>query len=287
MKSFSSRHMYRTLLVTVSIASALDLSAHTQTLIQSSASSSTSPSSLLATTVSQTSTSEQATLLPDAPGIAMLNASASRASANEADPPDHAGPAATKNLTPPASRTQTVIEPGQTAPSLTANDKVVFGLRDSVSVFSVAAWFIAAGYEQVTNGSPNYGTDRGAFGQRLGAAAIRDTSETIFSESVMAPLLHEDPRYYRLGPTHNFFSRAVYAATRAVITRTDSGRTTPNFALIAGNAAGSALTNAYYPSVNQGATQTLETLGTSMGSSALGNVVSEFYDDVFHPHRHQ
>ena len=57
----------------------------------------------------------------------------------------------------------------------------------------------AASYEQALNGSPNYGTDAGAYGQRVGAAAIRDASQTIFSDSIMAPILREDPRYYVMG----------------------------------------------------------------------------------------
>ena len=136
--------------------------------------------------------------------------------------------------------------------------------------------------------SPNYGTDRGAFGQRLGAAAIRDASEGIFSDSIMSPLLHEDPRYYRLGPSHNFFVRAIYAGTRPIITRTDGGRTSPNLAELSGTLAGSALTQAYYPQLNRGATQVMETFGGSLGGSAVGDVVSEFFEDVtgiFHKHK--
>ena len=132
----------------------------------------------------------------------------------------------------------------------------------------------------MTNGSPNYGTDRGAFGERLGAAAVRDTSETLVSECVLAPLFREDPRYYRMGPGHNFFVRLVYAGTRPILTRTDGGRLTPNFAELGGDAAGSALANAYYPQVNRGATQTLETLGGSVGGTAVGDLVSEFLGDV-------
>jgi hypothetical protein len=154
------------------------------------------------------------------------------------------------------------------------------GLRAAVSPMSIFGWFTSAGYEQLFNGSPNYGTDSGAFGQRLGAAALCNSSEGILSTSVMAPLLHEDPRYYRMGPGHNFFLRAIYAGTRPLITRTDGGNKTPNFALILGNAEGSALTNAYYPQANRGATETMKTLGYSIGGSAIGFVVSEFWGDV-------
>jgi hypothetical protein len=231
------------------------------------------------------STAEQATLLPEAPVPFVFSSSA-----GAADPAPKAGPAATNGLgstTSAASHTQKYIEPGQTAPTLSADDKVLLGLRDAFSLFSAAGWFTDAGYEQLVNGSPNYGTDRGALGQRLGAAAIRDITEGVFTDSIMSPILHEDPRYYRMGPGHNIFVRAIYAGTRPIITRTDGGHTTINLALLAGTAGGSALTNTYYPPLNRGFTQTAETFGGSIGGSALGDLVSEFYDDIFHPHRNR
>jgi hypothetical protein len=225
-----------------------------------------------------------ADVLPDAPSA--LPSSSSVALADRAAAPlemgasrrDGVSGAATSQ--PEASRTQIFIQAGQTAPALSAHETVALGVRDSFSLIAIAGWFTSAGYDQWLNSSPNYGTDRGAFGERLGAAAICNSSEDLLSYSVMSPLLHEDPRYYRMGPGHNFFVRLVYAGTRPIITRTNSGRSTPNLALILGNAEGSALTNAYYPPVNRGTEQTMETLGLSIGGSAIGDVIGEFYGDV-------
>lgn len=154
------------------------------------------------------------------------------------------------------------------------------GAKNSVTPFSAVGWLASAGWSHLTDGPPNYGTDKGAFGQRLGAAAVRNISEDIFSTSIMANVLHEDPRYYKLGRSHSITKRVVYAATRAIITRTDNGHATPNFALISGNLAGAALTNAYYPPLNHGVKQTMIIFGGSMGGSALGFGVSEFLGDA-------
>jgi hypothetical protein len=83
-----------------------------------------------------------------------------------------------------------------------------------------------------------------------------------------------------MGPGHPFFKRLVYAGTRVLITRTDSGHATPNFSLIAGNAAGSALTIPYYPAQNTSFKEVAETFGGSLGGSALGFVVNEFIVDA-------
>jgi hypothetical protein len=181
-----------------------------------------------------------------------------------------------------ASQTQSTIEPGQTAPAQSAGDMMVMGLKDTFSLTAVAGWFTSAGYSHWRNSAPNYGTDRGAFGERLGAAALENSTEDLLTETVMAPLLHEDARYYRMGPGHNLLLRGIYAATRPVITKTTSGRTTPNLALILGNAEGAALANAYYPQVNRGGTQTMENLGLSIGGSAIGDVLAEYFEGVMY-----
>jgi hypothetical protein len=226
--------------------------------------------------------------LPDSPGT-LFNSSSSSADANSADAnsPDPATADPNGAQTTPtgprpkaAAHLKMIVNPGEVAQPMPVRDKVVGGLANSVSLFSATGWLAAAGWSHLTNGSPNYGTDSGAFGQRLGAAAIRGVSEGVFTNSLFASLFHEDPRYYVMGSGHPFFKRLVYAGTRPIITRTDSGHTTPNFALLAGNAAGSALTIPYYPAQNTTFKEVAETFGGSIGGSALGFVVDEFILDV-------
>jgi len=230
-----------------------------------------------------------APLLPNAPEVAMGGVSSS-VDAASAEAHELLASAAGKGSIavgstasmPVASPTQKYIKPDQAVPTLTAGDKILLGVRDAFSPFAASGWFAVSGYEQMMNGSPNFGTDSGAFGQRLGAAAVRDSSEGVFSDGVMANFFHEDPRYYQMGPTHNFFVRLVYSGTRPIFTRTDSGRVSPNLALLSGTLGGATLTNLYYPQVNRGMTQTMETFGGSLGGAAMGDVVSEFYGGFKH-----
>jgi len=167
---------------------------------------------------------------------------------------------------------------------LSERDKVILGLRATATPFAGISIVAAAGYEQVTNGSPNYGTNSGAFAARVGAAAARDTSELVFSDSVLAPLLHEDPRYFQLGDEHGVIARTAYGISRVFITRNDQGRQVPNYSLLGGYAGAIALTNAYYPELNQGAKESAKSYGGSLGGAALGFVVREFFDDVIERH---
>lgn len=225
-----------------------------------------------------------AAALPDAPGF---NSSAVGTSFNgtsfdpAAPEPLAAGAGAqTPNQPKVAGRYDKYISPGQVAPKINAHDKFILGVRDAVSPFSIFAWLFNGAYEMAVDGSPNYGQTGRGFAQRLGAAAARDVSQGIFGDSILAPLLHEDPRYYKLGKGHSFIKRVVYSGSRAIITRTDGGRHTINLAQIGGNLGGALLTDVYYPPINQGFTQTMETFGGSVGGSALGFVVSEFLSDT-------
>jgi len=172
------------------------------------------------------------------------------------------------------------IEAGQPAPKQKATDKILLGMRESVTPFAMAGWAISAGWSQLIDSSPNYGTNGKAFTQRLGAAAALNSSKIIFSDSVLATAFHQDPRYYQLGSEHRFMTRAIYAATRPIVGRTDGGRTIPNYAFILGTGGAASLTHTYYPERNVTPRQVMQTWATSLGGSAAGYLISEFGGDI-------
>jgi hypothetical protein len=219
--------------------------------------------------------------LPDSPGF--TKSTLDDASSSSVDDTADADPESTPASMPRhrlATHHDITVEPGQVVHTLSAHQKVRLGLVQSFTLFSVMGWTASAGYSHLVNGSPNYGTDSGAFGMRLGATALRNTSQNIMSNAVFAPIFHQDPRYYKMGDGHNFAKRAIYAATRAIVTKSDDGALQPNYSLLSGNLVGAALTNTYYPRMNQGFTETAKTFGTSVGGSAIGFVVSEFLYDA-------
>jgi hypothetical protein len=212
--------------------------------------------------------------LPDDPGQRLVSSSQDQA------------PAAQGQVAPEQGRVAPIhakyILAGVTAKPLGARDKIVIGLKDSYSVMNFGGMLAAAGYAQLRNGQPNYGTDRGAFGERLGAAGIRDTAEGVLTDAVYAPLLHEDPRYYVEGSQYGFFHRVGYALMRPLITRTDSGRRTINGAQLLGYASASAISDTFYPPINRNARDTAAAFGGSIGGSALGFVLTEFTSSFWH-----
>ncbi len=178
-----------------------------------------------------------------------------------------------------ASKYAGIILPGQTTVPLSARDKFVYGLNDAFNPYALAGVTLSAGYSHVVNSAPHYGTNAQAFGKREGVSALRNTIQTLSTDVIFAPIFHDDPRYYELGPPHKFFPRVAYAATRVVITRSDDGHSRVNAPLLLGYGVAAGMNNLYYPDQDTGAKQTFEQYGTSLVGAALGLEANEFFDD--------
>lgn len=215
--------------------------------------------------------------LPEAPSAVFSSSLAAEDSFG-----DQAGVAAGKGTpnTAVAPKYSGIILPGQTTERLSAGNKIVYGFKDAFSPFSLVGVTVSAGYSHLVDSAPHYGTNAEAFGKREGVAALRNVEQALFTDAVFAPIFHDDPRYYELGRQHKFLSRVIYAGTRVVITRTDSGRNTINAPLLLGYGATAGMNNLYYPDRDTGAKSTLQSWATSVGGAALGMEVNEFLDDA-------
>jgi len=162
---------------------------------------------------------------------------------------------------------------------LTVGDKLRLSFQEQATPFAVASMVFAAGWEQLVDSNPKYGTDSAAYAQRVGAAALRQTSQAVFSDGIFASAFHEDPRFYRLvqGTTGK---RILYAATRTFRTRTDSGAPTTNYALLFGHATAQALTLTYYPDRSQNGRVAGTGFAWSLFGNMLGNQYHEFFPDI-------
>ena len=174
---------------------------------------------------------------------------------------------------------QTVSDPTLPMVPLTARQKFTLFVKETVDPFSFVSAAMGAGLSQAGNGTPEYGEGMAPYAQRLGAAVADMTTQSFFSDAVLATVLHEDPRYYRMGPSHSIPRRVWYSMTRLVITRRDSGRADFNYSGVGGMAMGIALSNAYYPSRSVSGSVTEARFVSSITSSALGNLLPEFWPD--------
>lgn len=99
---------------------------------------------------------------------------------------------------------------------------------------------------------------------------------------------HEDERYYAKGEGP-VFDRAIYAASRVLITPNYHGKNTFNASEIFGRGISQAISLTYYPSSDKSLGPFMEKYGYALGRDALTNVFREFWPDidahVIHRHR--
>ena len=182
---------------------------------------------------------------------------------------------------PVASDTAVQNTASLTPPSVP--EKWNFFVSETATPLTLVAGGLDATVSQLTRSAPLYGKHfwrKYAFPKRFGATIGDEASLNFFSDFVLASAFHEDTRYVRKGPSRKMWPRIGYAISRAVITRTDSGAATFNWANVIGSAMTAGLSNAYYPSVSRTASVGAVNWGTNVAGAGLTKLMPEFGSDV-------
>lgn len=219
--------------------------------------------------------------LPDSPG-ALLAASSSVVEDATDAPVVPARDLESTSVLVQARKYHRVVRPYEEAVPLTGFDKIKLSIISRATFGEVAGTAWAAGWSQWRNSRPHYGTNSEAFEKRLGALAIKQTSQSFFTYGVYAAAFHDDPRYYVMGPTMKPVKRLIYAAEHTIITQKDDGRPAFNWPKFAGIASSTALTTAYYPAVDHGFGNESKAFATSLATSILNDELHEFGGDLIH-----
>ncbi len=138
---------------------------------------------------------------------------------------------------------------------------------------------ITAGIEQATNDKAGYGQGAMGYAKRYGADFTDGFTNELFVTGVFPTLLHEDPRYYRLGHG-NGWKRTAYALSRILITRGDSGNNRINASEFLGNITSGALSMTYYPQSERSVGGVFTRMSVEIGYDSLFNILKEFYPDL-------
>ena len=175
---------------------------------------------------------------------------------------------------------QTVSDPTKPYVPLRVRDKWKLFVKETLDPYTFASEAAGAGISQWHNDDPKYGNGFKPYLQRFGAAQADMTSQNFFSDAILASWFREDPRYFRQGPGKSVIHRIGYSLSRVVVTRRDSGKDAFNFSNVLGTGMGIALSNAYYPPKSVSDKEMESRLITSFASSALGNLLPEFWPDI-------
>jgi hypothetical protein len=172
------------------------------------------------------------------------------------------------------------VQPTESSAPLTLRQKWNLALKGTIDPFNLVNSAMTAAFAQDGNQTPKYGEGRGAYAERFGAAVADGATQSFLGGVVFAQLLHQDPRYFRLGPKVGIVHRALYSVSRLVVARTDAGKNTFNSCGMLGIVVGIGMSNLYYPSSSIRSRVMAERLSTSFTGVVVGNAMAEFVPDL-------
>jgi hypothetical protein len=175
--------------------------------------------------------------------------------------------------------------PGQQLPEepyfgpLTVRQKFDAFLRQSHSASLGVGILSDALISQATGAYPRLGGGWRGFGQRLGVSTAGNEAAAFFGGFLYPTVFHQDPRYF---PSHEngIANRIAYAASRALIGRSDTGWSVINNSVIASQFTQAAIANTYIPYRNQTAGGTVENALIGIAGVAEENILKEFWPDI-------
>ena len=161
---------------------------------------------------------------------------------------------------------------------ITAKRKMTIAFKDSFDwpVYITSGLF--ASLYQLENQNPSFGQGMSGYAKRYASSYGDQMIGNMMTEGIVPSLLHQDPRYFRIGEGTKK-SRLAGALKQIFVVRTDSGGRTFNFPEWGGNAAAVAVSNAWYPDTRT-ASDNAQKLLIQCATDAFSNVLKEFWPDV-------
>jgi hypothetical protein len=207
-------------------------------------------------------------------------------STNATPPPPVPGQPANPAMLPPGKRVLGVL-PNYRTTNMTADyhpitpkQKITIALKDSFDYPLIGVGALYAGLYQAEDSHPQFGQGLKGYLRRFGTSYCDQVVGNMMTEGILPIAFHEDPRYFRI-QSGTTWHRAWYALSRIIITRTDSGAPTFNFAEIIGNGVSAGVGLSYY-SDSRNVPSYFQNWGTQLGTDAVSQVLKELWPDIKH-----
>jgi hypothetical protein len=172
-----------------------------------------------------------------------------------------------------------------TLPPQSPKEKFVIAAKNSFDYSSFAIAAIQSGISMGTNSYPEFHQGAAGYG-RYYYHTLLDTADENFMVSGLWPVVfHQDNRFYTRGHG-GFGSRAFYAATRVLVTRSDSGTHMFNASEIIGAGSAAGLSTVYYPDRYRTWTKVGQRWLTSCIIDSANFTFKEFWPDINHKFFH-
>lgn len=166
------------------------------------------------------------------------------------------------------------------AASMTAGQKIRLSFRSAIDPVAFATALVVAGAHEALDDDKGFGWGAEGYGKRAGAAYLDAFDGNIIGNGLLPALLHQDPRYFRLGHgtvTH----RLLYSlATNVICKHDNTHKWEPNYSNVSGNIISGAISNLYYPAGSSGIGQTFSNGFIVTAEGGIGSIFDEFWPDV-------
>jgi hypothetical protein len=170
------------------------------------------------------------------------------------------------------------------AQSITPSQKFQLFFKGAFDPYQFALAGIDAGIGQAENSNPGYNQGLKGFGRRYGANFGDNFDGNFWGNAVLPSLLHQDPRYFRLGHG-SILHRTLYSISTSLRTRGDDGKWQPAYSNLLGNLIGGSISNLYYPDGDRGLYPTLRRSLSVTYQGTLGGLLQEFYPDAIQKYK--
>jgi hypothetical protein len=166
------------------------------------------------------------------------------------------------------------------AVSLTAAEKFKLQFRSAIDPYTFAIAAITAGLGEAEDSDTGFGWGPLGYTERAAAAYGDNVIGNTLGNALLPSILHQDPRYFRLGHGsigHRFF----YAASTSFICKHDNThKWEPNYSNVLGNMIAGEISTLYYPNSKGDGIQAVETGLTVTFEGTFGAELQEFWPDI-------
>ena len=164
---------------------------------------------------------------------------------------------------------------------LTSAEKFRLQFRAAIDPYTFSIAAIVAGLGEANDSNTQFGWGPGGYFKRMAAAYGDNVIGNTLGNAVLPSLLHQDPRYFRLGHgsvAHRFF----YSFATSFICKSDITRQwEPNYSNVLGNMIGGEISNYYTPGGDPGKVgEAIQTGFTVTFEGAFGSELQEFWPDI-------
>lgn len=173
------------------------------------------------------------------------------------------------------------VEYGKDFKPLTSKEKFLEWARGAYDPLGLAVDGVEAATleHSSTDGFCGYGGGWVGYGKCYGSLELDADVSSFIGDYALTTLLHQDPRYFRLG-RGSFGKRLWYAVSRVFVTYNDSGRTVFYTSALSGTAIAAGLSNLYAPQQDRGFGHSMSRIALDLGNTALYNASAEFWADI-------